>query len=150
MANDWCLSSSTSRFVLLSNFCHSAFCRAAHRSAVCQHLETLTNSDWSCTVPRAHTHIPEGARWGWKQEVVKFTPASVRTVIYPHQGQWQQMWQGKMKKGNEGVEGWGHRKEDSICCQHSYPRRNAFINTLSPNPPLGRSEAAVCLFSIPF
>lgn len=59
-----------------------------------------SNSDWGYTV--LHTHIPEGAQWGWKQEVVKFTPARVRTVIYPHQGQWQQMWQDQIKK-EQGV-----------------------------------------------
>lgn len=56
-------------------------------------LLTFTNTH-TCT----RTHIPEGAQLGWKQEVVKFTPASVRTVIYPHQGQWQQMCLDKMKK----------------------------------------------------
>lgn len=41
-----------------------------------------SNSDWDYTL--LHTHIPEGAQWGWKQEVVKFTLAHVRTVIYPY------------------------------------------------------------------
>lgn len=43
-------------------------------------------------------YIPEGAQWGWKQEVVKFTPARVRTVIYPQHSQGQQMWQDRVKK----------------------------------------------------
>ena len=93
----------------------AAFCWVTHRSSDCQHLETqtLTGASQSCTHTHTHTythtHIPEGARWGWKQEVVKFTPARVRTVIYPHQGQLQQMWQDKMKKERREVE-----EEDNI------------------------------------
>lgn len=68
-------------------------------------LLTFRNAKrWSdlvlCTHTHTHTdtHIPEGARWGWKQEVVKFTPARVRTVIYPHHSQGQQMWQDRVRK----------------------------------------------------
>lgn len=66
-------------------------------------LLTFRNAKlWSdlvlCTHTHTDTHIPEGARWGWKQEVVKFTPARVRTVIYPHHSQGQQMWQDRVRK----------------------------------------------------
>ena len=87
----------------------TAFCWVTHRSSDCQHLETQTLTWASQAYTHTHTHIPEGARWGWKQEVVKFTPARVRTVIYPHQGQLQQMWQDEMKKEGGEVE-----EEDNI------------------------------------
>lgn len=77
-----------------SNVCFLAFSCITRRSLVCQHFRN-PNSDWGYTV--LHTCIPEGAQWGWKQEVVTFTPACVRTEIDPHQGQWQQMWQDKIK-----------------------------------------------------
>lgn len=56
---------------------------------------------------QTQTHIPEGAQWGWKQEVVKFTPARVRTVIYPHHRQGQQMWRDRVEKGTRGLKGGG-------------------------------------------
>lgn len=112
------------------NCCYSAFCCATRRK---RGLPTFrnSNSDWGYTV--LHTRIPEGAQWGWKQEVVKFTPARVRTVIYPHQGQWQQMWQDKMKKGTGGG-----GEEDNI-----QPRRDA--SPPSPMRLLAKPTMAVCL-----
>lgn len=88
-----------------------------------------SNSDWGCTV--LHTHIPEGARRGWKQEVVKFTPARVRTVIYPHQGQRQQMWQDIRRKEQGGNK---EGRQHLLLCWHSSPQRNSYMDTVTYSP----------------